>query len=204
VERLSHWVFVRGGVALALPLAGFGIWSLCVNGAAGGAALGSSIVVWLWAVALNHLMMWPALLLLSAGVWRDIAPLPEEQWRSADAAAAAASFPPPPAAAPFAAPEQQARPPKRGLFGAGRSGGGGGGGKDDAAAALAGVTVMAPPPAPGNSVYGSVYGSGGSGGNSNPYGDNPFAADPAATSAWDAPDGRGARRAHANTNTGAW
>jgi hypothetical protein len=186
VERLTHWVFVRGGVALALPLAGFGIWSLCINGAAGGPALGSAIVVWLFAVALSHLMFWPMLLLLSAGVWRDIAPLPEEVWASSDAVAPMPRAPPPP---PMAPPEQQARPPKRGMFGGAR---GGGGGKDDAAAALAGVTVMAPSPPSGGNISAA-------------YADNPFA-EPVASptsSVWGASDGRDARRAP-TSNTGAW
>lgn len=128
VERLPRYVFTRGAALLAAPLVGFAVWSLCVNGAAGRAAFTSAGAVWLWTLGLNHLIAWPLLLLLSAGVWRDVKALPEERWASGGAAAAA---PPPAEAAP--------KPQKR----AWRLGGG-----NKADTELASVAVVAPPQQP--------------------------------------------------------
>ena len=76
VERLPRGVFVKGGAALTLALAAFALWGLIVQAAA--SALGSAFVVWLCALVISHVIMWPALLLLSAGLWRDAPLLPNE------------------------------------------------------------------------------------------------------------------------------
>lgn len=94
IERLSRGVFIKGGAALTFVLAVFALWGLIVQAAA--SALGSAIVVWLCALVINHVIMWPALLLLSAGVWRDAPLLPDETTGPPIAPAA----PPPDAAAP--------------------------------------------------------------------------------------------------------
>ena len=92
VERLPRGVFVKGGAALTIALSAFALWGLIVQAAA--SALGSAVVVWLCALVISHVIMWPALLLLSAGVWRDAPLLPDETTGPPDDAAA----PPPDAA----------------------------------------------------------------------------------------------------------
>jgi len=76
VERLGRWLFVRGGLALSFVLFVFALWGFIVNAAAGRSALGSAWIVWIWALMLNHVIVWPILLLLSAGIWRDVPALP--------------------------------------------------------------------------------------------------------------------------------
>ena len=76
VERLPPGLALKGGMALAAPLLGFAVWSLAINGAAG--ALGSAILVFVWTLLLSHAFLWPILLLLSAGLWRDVPPLPDD------------------------------------------------------------------------------------------------------------------------------
>ena len=76
VERLSRGVFIKGSAALTVALATFALWGLIVQAAA--SALGSAIALWLCALVLSHGLIWPALLLMSAGVWRDAPLLPDE------------------------------------------------------------------------------------------------------------------------------
>jgi hypothetical protein len=94
IERLSRGMFIKGGAALTFVLAVFALWGLVVQAAA--SALGSAIVVWLLALLISHVIMWPALLLLSAGVWRDAPLLPDE---TTGPPIAPESSPPPVAAA---------------------------------------------------------------------------------------------------------
>jgi len=72
VERVQRKVFLSAACLLLLPLAALALWGLIVNAVAGDDALRSSFVVYGCALGWLHLVLWPLLLLLSAGLWRDI------------------------------------------------------------------------------------------------------------------------------------
>jgi hypothetical protein len=177
VERLSTWVFKRGAVALALPLVGFAVWALSINGAASGPALGSAIVVWLFSIGLSHTIFWPLLLLMSAGVWRDVAPLPEERWTAGSGAAAEE---PAAVAATDAKPARKSR-----LFGRG-----GGGAQEAPLEQVAVVAAPAPLPPADNPFAGPAAST--------------WNAPPPATVWGEAPPARGAASGARASGNGAW
>ena len=80
VERLPRVIFKAGAALLGLVGLAFFLWGVIINATVGAHALGSAAVVWVWALVLDWALVWPLLLLLSAGLWHDITPLPEEHW----------------------------------------------------------------------------------------------------------------------------
>ena len=84
VERLPRLIFKAGAGLLFLVSLAFFLWGVIISATVtpphGPSTLGSAAVVWVWALILCWGFVWPLLLLMSAGLWHDITPLPEEHW----------------------------------------------------------------------------------------------------------------------------
>ena len=72
IERLPRKLFLACSSILLVLLSALALWALIVNATASPEALRSSFVVYGCTLAWTHFVLWPCLLLLSAGLWRDI------------------------------------------------------------------------------------------------------------------------------------